>query len=105
MASVLLIWTEALDAQSRIVFQWNGRDVLIETAFNRLQRALEAARQSNSKVRVLIKGRLGRDVQWESIVLAHVKQQVRQVFTAWYTQAVQAQAALVKQRVARPSFD
>lgn len=105
MAAFFVIWDEALDAQGRVVFQWNGREVLVETAFNRLQKMLENSQTNKTKIHLVIKGRLGRDVQWESSILAHVKQATRQVFTRWYTQAVQAQAALVKQRVMRPAFD
>lgn len=105
MAAFLVIWTEALDAKGRIVFQWNGREVLVEDAFERLQKMLETSKQAKVHVNLVIKGRLGQDVQWESSLILHVKQATRQVFVRWYTQAVQAQAALVRQRVRRPAFN
>lgn len=105
MAAFIVIWTEAIDARGRVVFQWNGKEVLAEDAFLRLQSMLESAKTSKTKINLVIKGRLGQDVQWESSIVAHVKQATRQVFTRWYTQAVQAQAALVRQRVRRPAFE
>lgn len=105
MTVFFMAWTEVLDEQGNIAFQWNGRNVLAEKAFERLGKQLERSQKNGTRVYVVIKGRLGRDVNWESSVLKHVGQSVRQVFTRWYTQAVQAQAALVRQRVRRPAFD
>lgn len=105
MSCFIMVWTEVLDANDHVAFQCHGRNVIAEKAFDRLHRQLEQAKQDGTKVYVVIKGCLGRDVRWESSVIMHTGQAVRQVFTRWYTQAVQAQAALVRQRVSCPAFN
>lgn len=104
VSTYLVIWVEALDAKGRIVFQWNDRVMLVEEAFERLQKTLDTSKEAKTKVKLVIRGRLGQHVQWESSFATPAKHAAREVFKSWYTQAVQAQAALVKQRVMRPSF-
>lgn len=99
-----VILTEVVNKGS-VCFQWNGRVFPAEIAFNKLAKVIEIAKLSSARVVLTIKGRLGRDVRWESSgALTHTRIAIRHIFTGWYTQAVQAQAALARQRVALPSF-
>lgn len=100
-------WKESLDHKGRVIFQWDGREVLVEAAFQELQVLLMRVRSSEEKERVLLEitGELGRNVTFEFSVSSHVGMSTRQVFVRWFTQAVQAQAALARQRVSTPSFN
>lgn len=102
--SCLIVLTEALDANDRIVFQWNGREVLAEETFQRMHVVLEKAKADKLRVVVSIHGRLGQNVDWEASTSMDVRQLTRSLFSKWYTQAVQAHAALVRQRVMYPPF-
>jgi hypothetical protein len=99
----LIVLTEALDDDKRVVFLWNQRKILAGEAFTRL-RTVAARIERHSRVRVVIHGKLGHDVVWEYAGTPSPVHAVRQLFHRWYTQAVQAQAALVRQRVVAPAF-
>lgn len=101
---ILIILSEDFDYENKIGFVWNDRWVIVEEAFQRLQSAFDRAKQARLKVRVTIQGHLGQNVDWEFTPSMSTNHATRKVFNGWYTQAVQAHAALIRQRVIAPSY-
>lgn len=101
MASIVLV--ERL-RNNRIAFEIVVNNTVLGFAEPGKAFQLAAAKLANLRLRqrsvaVVVEGRLGRDAEWKSFGDYAPSTVVRKLFCGWYTQAVQAQAALVKQQI------
>jgi hypothetical protein len=101
-----------VEVQGRIGFQleWSKGTVQIEelwpamVAFQRLYREVLWVSGQRGRVTVRIKGHLGQDVEKTFDATQVPTTFIRGVFRAWYTQAVQARAAVIRQPIFTPSL-